>query len=69
MIDQYAFRMTTPRDLEALDRGIPLAGPALEYPIAIQACSEEAEAAAIRGQATARTCRLVYVQGPGDPTA
>ena len=52
--------MTTPRELEALERGEAPPAEPLEHPTAVQACSEEAEAAAILGLPTAGTCRLVY---------
>lgn len=60
----YAFRMTTPRELDALERGEALPAPALEHPTAVQACSEEAEAAALRGLPVAAACRLVFAAPP-----
>jgi hypothetical protein len=51
--------MVTPKELQALELGV-LPRP-LDYPQAIQACSEEAEAAHLRGTKTAAACRLVYV--------
>jgi hypothetical protein len=64
-LDPHAFRMTTPRELEALRRGERLPTVRLEHPTAIQACSEEAEAAALRGVPVAAACRLVYVRPAG----
>lgn len=54
--------MVTPKDLQALDVGVR--PDRLGYPMAIQACSEEAEAAGLRGMKTASACRLVYVSPP-----
>jgi hypothetical protein len=58
-IKPHAFLMVTPKDLLALESGVM--PPHLDYPQAIQACSEEAEAAHLRGVKTAGTCRLVFV--------
>jgi hypothetical protein len=68
-LDPHAFRMTTPRELEALERGEPQPAEPLAHPTAVQACSEEAEAAAIRGLATAGACRLVYARAGGQHIA
>lgn len=62
--DPHAVRMITPRKLAALERGEPITDGRLAYPVAIQGCSGEAEAAAIRGQSTAGACRLVYASPP-----
>ncbi|HZV49939.1 MAG TPA: hypothetical protein VFD49_09265 [Candidatus Dormibacteraeota bacterium] len=67
MLDPRAFRLTTPRELEALERGEPLDRRPLADPVAVQACSEEAEAAVLRGLTLAPTCRLVRVPLPARP--
>jgi len=54
----HQFCMVTPRELDQLALGVPL--PVREYPKAVQGCTEEAEAALLRGQKTASACRLVY---------
>ena len=58
-LDLRAFRLTTPGEVDALERGELDGRPALAHPTAIQACSEEAEAALLRGQRVAAACRLV----------
>ena len=68
MIDPRAFRMTTPGELEALDRGEAPTRRILEHPTAIQACTEEAEAAVIRAQPMSGNCRPASAS-PADRTS
>ncbi|HLH68413.1 MAG TPA: hypothetical protein VKY90_05165 [Candidatus Dormibacteraeota bacterium] len=64
MLNPRAFRLTTPAELEALERGEAPDQPSLAPPVATQACSEEAEAALLRGLPLAPTCRLARAPLP-----
>jgi hypothetical protein len=64
-INPNAFCMVTPKDLPALERGVK--PNQLAFPRAVQACSEEAEAAALRGLKTAGACRLVFASSNNVP--